>query len=74
MDHTIETPEAIGMNSKRLDRIKPAMQSIVDQGRFAGLSTMIARRGRMVHFEQVGWMDRESHAPMSADTIFTSIR
>jgi CubicO group peptidase (beta-lactamase class C family) len=46
------------------------MQSYVDQRGFAGISTMLARRGRIVHFEQVGWQDRESQTPLSADTIF----
>ena len=35
-----------------------------------GISTLIARRGRIVHAEQVGWRDKEARAPMSADTIF----
>src|SRR5689334_16287652 len=46
------------------------MQSYVDQHGFAGISTMLARRGRVVHFEQVGWQDRESHTPLTTDTIF----
>jgi CubicO group peptidase (beta-lactamase class C family) len=31
---------------------------------------MLARRGRVIHFEQVGWQDRESRTPLSSDTIF----
>src|SRR5262245_36714725 len=46
------------------------MQSYVDHRGFAGISTMLARRGRVVHFEQTGWQDRESRTPLSADTIF----
>ena len=46
------------------------MQSYIDHHGFAGLSTMLARRGRLVHFEQVGWQDREKPTPLSADTIF----
>lgn len=31
---------------------------------------MVARRGRVIHFGQVGWQDRENHTPLSANTIF----
>ena len=70
MNFTVESPEAVGCSSQRLARITPVMQSYVDQRGFSGISTMLARRGRVVHFEQVGWQDRESHTPLSADTIF----
>ena len=70
MDLTVESPEAVGCSAQRLARIAPVMQSYVDQHGFAGISTMLARRGRVVHFEQVGWQDRESHIPLSTDTIF----
>ena len=70
MDRTVESPEAVGFDSTRLGRIKPVMQSFVDKRGFAGLSTMLARHNRVVHFEQVGWQDRESGTPLSADTIY----
>ena len=58
------------MSARRLERVRPAMQAYVDRGVYAGVSTLIARRGRIVHSEQFGWRDREAQAPMSADTIF----
>ena len=70
MKSEVVTPEEVGLSSKRLERIKPAMQAYVDQKKNAGLSTMVARRGKVVHFEQVGWMDIESNKPMSVDAIF----
>ena len=70
MNHVIAAPESVGMSSKRLERIKPAMQLYVDQKRFSGISTLVARRGQVVHFEQSGWMDSESQVPMAPDTIF----
>ena len=70
MDMTITSPESVGFSSKRLARIKPIMQSYVDQHGFAGISTMLARRGHVVHFEQVGWQDRESQTALAPDTIF----
>jgi CubicO group peptidase (beta-lactamase class C family) len=70
MTNDVEKPESVGMSSRRLERIRPAMQSYVDRGVYAGLTTLIARRGKVVHAEQFGWRDREAQSPMSADTIF----
>jgi len=70
MDRTVESPEAVGVDTARLERIKPAMQSYVDKRGFAGVSTLLARHGRVIHFEQVGWQDRESRTPLTADTIY----
>lgn len=64
------TPEEVGLSSARLDRIDPVMQGYVDQGRLAGLSTMVARRGKIAHFKCFGMMDREAEKPMKPDTIF----
>ncbi len=70
MNNFIESPEGVGCSSERLARIKPVMQSYIEHHGFAGFSTMLARRGRVIHFEQVGWQDREMHTELSADTIF----
>ena len=70
MKQEIIAPEEVGMSSKRLERICSVMQGYVDQKKIAGLSTMIARKGKVVHFEQVGQMDKESNKSMSDDTIF----
>ena len=63
-------PEEVGMSLKRLERIRPVMQGYVDQKKIAGLSTMIARKGKVVHFEQVGQLDKELNKPMTEDAVF----
>ncbi len=70
VNRAIASAEAVGCSSERLARIKPVMQAYVDRRGFAGVSTMLARRGQVIHCEQVGWQDRESQIPLSADTIF----
>lgn len=40
-------PELVGMNSKRLERIHPVMESYTERG-YAGISVAIARRGQLV--------------------------
>ena len=64
------TPEDVGMSSARLERIAPAMQRHIDSGEVAGINTLVARRGEIVHAAQFGQRDREAGLPMTADTIF----
>jgi CubicO group peptidase (beta-lactamase class C family) len=64
------TPEEVGLSSARLQRLRTVMQGYVDQGKVAGLITMVARRGKVAHFECFGMMDIEAGKPMRPDTIF----
>ena len=66
----IDSPESAGMNGSRLKRIDARMRSYVDGGTYAGVSTLIARRGQIVHAGLYGWQDKEAKTPMAADTIF----
>jgi CubicO group peptidase (beta-lactamase class C family) len=70
MSNTAATPESVGMSRSRLERIGPAMQGYVDRGVYAGVSTLVARRGVVVHEAQFGLRDKEAGTPMTADTIF----
>jgi len=58
------------MSSARLARIAPVMESYVDERGVVGISTMISRRGEIVHAEQFGFQDKEAATPMAPDTIF----
>ena len=66
----IAVPETVGVSTERLERIRPVMQGYVDDGRMAGILTVVARRGKIVHFETVGMRDVENKKPIEADTIF----
>ena len=70
MNYAVEPSEAVGMSARRLERIRPAMQAYVDRGVYAGINTLIARRGKVVHAGQFGWRDKEAGQAMTADTIF----
>ena len=70
MSSSVASPESVGMSSSRLARIAPVMESYVAERGVAGISTMISRRGRVVHAEQFGFQDREAGTPMASDTIF----
>jgi CubicO group peptidase (beta-lactamase class C family) len=64
------TPESVGLSGPRLNRLSAAMQRAVDEQRMAGAVVLVARRGKVAHFEAYGSLDREKHAPMRKDAIF----
>ena len=70
MTNAVSDPASVGMSGKRLERIKPAMQAYIDRSVYAGAVTLVSRRGKIVHADQVGWRDKEAQAPMAADAIF----
>ena len=63
-------PEDVGMSTARLRRIAPVMQGWVDDGKIPCALTMIAREGRLVHFEKFGTQDVATAKPVEFDTIF----
>ena len=56
--------------SERLKRIGEAVQRHIDAGNVAGAVTLVARKGRIAHFEARGMMDLESKKPMPKDGLF----
>jgi len=64
------SPGEVGFSAERLKRIDAAMQRYIDQRKLAGIATLVARRGRVVHFERFGLQDIEANEPIQLDTIF----
>jgi len=63
-------PEEAGFSSERLQRIHQMLQRRIDAHDIAGAVTLVARNGRIVHFETHGLMDIETNRPMARDAIF----
>jgi CubicO group peptidase (beta-lactamase class C family) len=63
-------PEAVGMSSERLQRLSQRMQQYIDKGQVAGVVTLLARQGKIVHYEAQGYRNREDKLPMQKDDIF----
>ena len=63
-------PEEVGLSAERLKRVTELMQRLIDAKTFSGSVTLIARNGRVAHFEALGLMDLESKKPMQRDAIF----
>ncbi len=69
-DLPMAAPEDVGMSSERLERLSAAMQRYIDDRQVAGTVTLIARRGKVVHYEAQGSRYPEGGAEMTRDTIF----
>ena len=65
-------PEDIGFSADRLTRIHEMVERYLANRQLAGAVTLVARRGKVAHFEAHGVMDFESKAPMRKDAIFHS--
>ncbi len=63
-------PEELGFSPERLVRIHESIQRHIDAAEISGAVTLVARRGRIAHFEAHGLMDLESKKPMQKDAIF----
>ncbi|MDC0464958.1 beta-lactamase family protein, partial [Pseudomonadales bacterium] len=62
--------ETVGMSSERLERIGVGMRRLIDADKIPGTVTLVARRGKVVHFETNGMRDVAKSLPMEKDTIF----
>ena len=69
-----EIPEAeadrVGMSEERLDRIKELAQDYTESGKLAGVLTVVARDGHVVHVSSVGQRGVEDPRPLSEDALF----
>jgi CubicO group peptidase (beta-lactamase class C family) len=63
-------PEEVGLSSDRLQRIHQTIQRHIDGHDITGAVTLVARKGRIAHFEAHGLMDQESKRAMGRDGLF----
>src|SRR5437867_1577678 len=63
-------PETLGFSVERLKRLDDAMQGLVDSKQLAGIVTLVARHGKVVHQKVFGQQDLASAKPMQKDAIF----
>jgi CubicO group peptidase (beta-lactamase class C family) len=62
--------KATDLDSALLAKIPARMQEFVDQGKAAGIVTLVIRHGHTASLQAVGYQDREAKTPMRADTLF----
>jgi CubicO group peptidase (beta-lactamase class C family) len=64
------TPESVGMSSARLAHIKVAFQQEIDKGNLPGAVFLVARKGKLVYSDAIGYLNRDAGTPMTKDAIF----
>jgi CubicO group peptidase (beta-lactamase class C family) len=64
------SPEALGFDSQRLKKLDAYMAKVVDDGRVAGMTTLLARHGKVVAYNTYGKKSLATGEPMTKDTIF----
>ena len=63
-------PEAVGFSAERLEKITEYTGREVAAGRLAGVVTMVARHGKIVHFDAVGTYGVDNDQPIEKDSLF----
>ena len=59
----------LGFSVQRLERLHRRIESFIDEGKHAGISTLLLRKGEVGDFFSVGARDLQTEAPMQSDTI-----
>ena len=67
---TAPKPEDVGFSTERLARVHEAVAKHIEQKDVSGAVTLVARRGKIVHFEAQGLADIDGKKPMMKDSIF----
>ena len=62
-------PSKVGMSGERLERIGPVMQKFIDEKNVAGIISLVARDGRVVHQQSYGTLDFDTGRAMREDAI-----
>ena len=63
-------PEDVGVSSERLARIRPHMDRFINSEMAPNFVTLMARHGKVVHYDAQGYMDFASKKPAGLDTIY----
>lgn len=63
-------PEAQGFSAAGLDALNVEMHALVDGGKLAGVTTLVAHHGKVVHFDSYGKANAATGQALAPDSIF----
>jgi CubicO group peptidase (beta-lactamase class C family) len=69
-DDPLAPPESVGFSTEGLKTYQQTMRALVDDAKLAGVTTLVARHGKVVLFDAYGVQDLETKTPIAKDTIF----
>jgi CubicO group peptidase (beta-lactamase class C family) len=64
------SPESVGFSSDGLKTFQGTMRALVDESKLAGVTTLVARHGKVVYVDAYGVQDLATKKPVTSDTIF----
>ena len=64
------TPEQVGMSAERLGRITTMLKKEIADGKLPGVVVMVARKGKIIYSDAIGFQDKGANTPMKPDAIF----
>jgi CubicO group peptidase (beta-lactamase class C family) len=64
------TPEQVGMSEDRLGRITTMLKQEIGDGKLPGAVVMVARKGKIIYSNSLGFQDKAANTPMNLDSIF----
>ena len=64
------TPESVGLSGDTLEVAAQKMQEYVDNGEFAGITSLVFKNDEIVHWQNVGFAGLINPKPMDDQTIF----
>ena len=67
---SIVEPETVGFSTDRLGKVTEFVDREIADGNLVGTVTLVARHGRIVHFEAAGRYGLEDDRPMDTDALF----
>ena len=63
-------PERAGVSAERLKRVTALLDRYIQKRQIAGVVSLVARKGAIVHLQAQGLADVESQKPLATDAIF----
>jgi len=66
----VATPAEVGLSADGLDRVTELLDRFVSEGKIAGAVAGVAREGRQVYLEAVGYQDLETRSRMQSESLF----
>ena len=69
-DDPLASPESVGFSADGLKALQRTMRALVDESKLAGVTTLVARHGKVVYLDAYGVQDLATNKPVARDTIF----
>lgn len=64
------SPDELGVSADRLQRVSAMAARYVEEAKVPGMLTMVARQGKLVHFEVTGQKGLDDPRPLAKDDLF----